>query len=146
MTVDAHHEDLRSMAFESATKFSPGSKMVFGSLLSVTDKMGDLSLQEPKPWAITRSGADQFQLTPIQVGLAWDARPGHKFGNLGESKSDLSRDSANHREIYCLATIDPTDNPVLKSDSNGGCDRTTSEMRGLSPKIISVDSRRSENT
>jgi hypothetical protein len=27
----------------------------------------------------------------------------------------------------------------------GGCDRTTSEMRGLSPKIISGDSRRSEN-
>jgi hypothetical protein len=27
----------------------------------------------------------------------------------------------------------------------GHCDRTTSEMRGLSPKIISGDSRRSEN-
>jgi hypothetical protein len=27
----------------------------------------------------------------------------------------------------------------------GGCDRTTSEMRGLSPKIISEDSRRNEN-
>jgi hypothetical protein len=27
----------------------------------------------------------------------------------------------------------------------GGCDRTTSKMRGLSPKIISGDSRRSEN-
>ncbi len=27
-----------------------------------------------------------------------------------------------------------------------GCDRITSEMRGLSPKIISGDSRRSENT
>jgi hypothetical protein len=27
----------------------------------------------------------------------------------------------------------------------GGCDRTTSEMRGLSPKIILGDSRRSEN-
>jgi hypothetical protein len=26
------------------------------------------------------------------------------------------------------------------------CDRTTSERRGFSPKIISVDSRRSENT
>jgi hypothetical protein len=27
----------------------------------------------------------------------------------------------------------------------GGCDRTTSEMMGLPPKIISGDSRRSEN-
>jgi hypothetical protein len=29
--------------------------------------------------------------------------------------------------------------------SQGACDRTTSKMRGLSPKIISGDSRRSEN-
>jgi hypothetical protein len=29
--------------------------------------------------------------------------------------------------------------------SGTNCDRTTSEMRGLSPKIISGDSRRSEN-
>jgi hypothetical protein len=37
-----------------------------------------------------------------------------------------------------------------KPESSGGddieeCDRTTSEMRGSSPKIISRDSRRSEN-
>jgi hypothetical protein len=31
-------------------------------------------------------------------------------------------------------------------DLDSICDRTTSEMRGLSPKIISVDSRRSENS
>jgi hypothetical protein len=30
-------------------------------------------------------------------------------------------------------------------DAFDGCDRTTSKMRGLSPKIISGDSRRSEN-
>jgi hypothetical protein len=36
--------------------------------------------------------------------------------------------------------------PSNKSpQSRGCCDRTTSEMRGLSPKIISGDSRRSEN-
>jgi hypothetical protein len=30
-------------------------------------------------------------------------------------------------------------------DRRPDCDRTTSKMRGLSPKIISVDSQRSEN-
>jgi hypothetical protein len=39
---------MRSMTFESATKFFPGSRMVFGSLLFIVDKMGDLSLQEPE--------------------------------------------------------------------------------------------------
>jgi hypothetical protein len=33
----------------------------------------------------------------------------------------------------------------LGSDRGEGCDRTTPKMRGLSPKIISGDSRRSEN-
>jgi hypothetical protein len=35
--------------------------------------------------------------------------------------------------------------PGPSSRALGRCDRTTSEMRGLSPKIISRDSRRSEN-
>jgi hypothetical protein len=33
----------------------------------------------------------------------------------------------------------------FKPSSDTNCDRTTIEMRGLSPKIISRDSRRSEN-
>jgi hypothetical protein len=32
-----------------------------------------------------------------------------------------------------------------KDNSPNKCDRTTSKMKGLSPKIISGDSRRSEN-
>jgi hypothetical protein len=37
------------------------------------------------------------------------------------------------------------DEPYVVSKIVPGCDRTTSEMRDLSPKIISGDSRRSEN-
>jgi hypothetical protein len=39
---------VRSMAFKSATKFLPGSRLAFGSLLFISDKMGDLRLQEPE--------------------------------------------------------------------------------------------------
>jgi hypothetical protein len=52
--------------------------------------------------------------------------------------------------LYCISFVYPI---FLLSDSftscinwlQGECDRTTSEMRVLSPKIISGDSRRSEN-
>jgi hypothetical protein len=45
-------------------------------------------------------------------------------------------------------TLYPTSgpSPILCGFHHCHCDRTTSEMRGLSPKIISGDSRRSENT
>jgi hypothetical protein len=35
---------IRSMAFQSTTKFLPGSRWVLGSLLFITDKFEDLSL------------------------------------------------------------------------------------------------------
>jgi hypothetical protein len=35
---------VRLMAFKSTSKFLLGSRLVFGSLLFVADKMGDLSL------------------------------------------------------------------------------------------------------
>jgi hypothetical protein len=43
-----------SMVFQLTSKFHPGLRLVFGSLLFIADKMGDLSLHEPKPWEITR--------------------------------------------------------------------------------------------
>jgi hypothetical protein len=35
---------VRSMAFQSTTKFLPGSRWVLGSHLFIVDKFGDLSL------------------------------------------------------------------------------------------------------
>jgi hypothetical protein len=40
---------VRSMMFELATKFLPCSRLVFGSLLFIADKIGDMSLQEAEP-------------------------------------------------------------------------------------------------
>jgi hypothetical protein len=51
------------------------------------------------------------------------------------------RTSSAHKGVQ-PRPVSPASRP---SGRQGLCDRTTSEMRGLSPKIISGDSRRSEN-
>jgi hypothetical protein len=56
---------MRSMAFESASKFLLGSMLVFRSLLFVADKMGDMSLQEPESWEIAGSDTDCVPPTPV---------------------------------------------------------------------------------
>jgi hypothetical protein len=51
-------------------------------------------------------------------------------------------------EITCDTLFDETNGSQKEQvdlDLVDDCDRTTSEMRGLSPKIVSGDSRRSEN-
>jgi hypothetical protein len=105
--------------FESTTKFLPGSMLVFGSLLFIADKLGDLNLQEPKPQAITGSGNDWFPPTPVQVGLTYQAQHKHESSKLGESESDLSRDSAGHREICCPDVVDLIYKPLSESNSDG---------------------------
>jgi hypothetical protein len=44
---------------------------------------------------------DRFPPTPARVGLASEAQPVHISSKLGESESDLFRDSADHHEICC---------------------------------------------
>jgi hypothetical protein len=65
--------DVRSMEFDSTNKFLPGSRLVFGSLLFIADKMGDLSLQESEPRQIIGSDTGQFPPTLARVGLACEA-------------------------------------------------------------------------
>jgi hypothetical protein len=110
---------VRSMAFKSATEFLIGSRFIFGFLLFIADKMGDLSLQEPEPQKIIGSGNDWFPPTPIQVSLACKARPGHGSNKLRESESDLSGDSASHHEICCTITADLIYKPLSESDYDG---------------------------
>jgi hypothetical protein len=64
---------VRSMAFRSSSKFLPGSRLVFGSLLFIANKIGDLNLQELKSRKITRLDTDRFPLTLVQVGLTSEA-------------------------------------------------------------------------
>jgi hypothetical protein len=111
---------VRSMAFKSTSKFLSGSRLVFGSILFVADKMGDLSLKELKLWEITGSDTDHFPPTSAQVGLTCEARLGHGSSQLGESESDPSGDNCNHHEICCPDVADPIYKPSLESKSDGG--------------------------
>jgi hypothetical protein len=40
--------DVRSIAFKTLAKFSPGTRFVYGSLHFVANRLGDLSMQEPE--------------------------------------------------------------------------------------------------
>jgi hypothetical protein len=98
---------MRSMAFKLVTKFLLDSRLVFRSLLFIADKMGDLSLQEPMPQEIVGLGIDRFPSTSVRVSLTCEAPLGHGSSKLGESESDLSGDSTDHREVCCPVTADP---------------------------------------
>jgi hypothetical protein len=108
------------MVFQSTSKFHPGLRLVFESLLFITDKMGYLSLQELESWEITGSGTDRVHPIPSRDGLACEALLRHESSISGESEPDPARDNANHQEIYCPAATDPIYKTSPESDSDSG--------------------------
>jgi hypothetical protein len=56
---------MRTMAFESTTKLLPGSRWFLGSLEFLTDKFGNLSLQELKLSKVVGSGNDRLLLALV---------------------------------------------------------------------------------
>jgi hypothetical protein len=111
---------VRSMAFQSTSKFLPDSRLVFGSLLFIADKMGDLSLQEPESQEINGVGIDRVHPIPARDGFACEAQLRHRSCLLGESDPYPSGDSVDHHEICCPTVIDPIYKPSLESDSDSG--------------------------
>jgi hypothetical protein len=111
---------MRSMAFRSTSKFLPGSRLVFGSLLFITAKFGDLSLQEPESREVVGSGTDRISPTPAQVGLISEARLGHGLSVSREAELDPSGDKANNRGFSYPATADLIYQSSSESDSNSG--------------------------
>jgi hypothetical protein len=111
---------VKSMAFDSTSRFLPGSRLVIGSVLFIADKMGDLSLHQPESWEIDGSNTDHFPLTPTRDGLACEARLGCGSSGPGEFESDPSGDSVDHHEICCPDTTDPNYKRWLESDFDGG--------------------------
>jgi hypothetical protein len=92
---------MRSTTFRSTSKFLPSSRLVFGSLLFIVDKMGDLSLQKTKSREEVGSNTDRFPPMPVRVNLACEARLGHGSSNTGESELDPSGDRVDHHEVSC---------------------------------------------
>jgi hypothetical protein len=56
---------MRTMAFQSTTKFLPGSRWFLGSLEFLTDKFENLSLQEQELSKVTGSGTGHLPLTLV---------------------------------------------------------------------------------
>jgi hypothetical protein len=107
------------MAFDSTSRFLPGSRLVFGSLLFIVDKMGDLSLHQPEWREIIRSDTDHFPLTSTRAGVACEAWLGRGSIGSGEFELGPSGDSVDHHEICCPDTTDPIWEPWLEPDSDG---------------------------
>jgi hypothetical protein len=95
------------MAFQSTTKFLPGSSWIPGSLLFITNKFGDLSLQEPDAREAIKSGTGCLPLAPVQVGLVNKAPLGHGLSELGKMNSDPAGDKADHTLAILAVTTDP---------------------------------------
>jgi hypothetical protein len=53
--------------------------------LFITNKFGDLSVQELKPWEIIGSGIDRIPLILAQVNLVIEAQLGHGFNAFWEA-------------------------------------------------------------
>jgi hypothetical protein len=71
---------VRTMAFQSTTKLLPGSRRFLGSLEFLTDKFGNLSLQEPELSKVARSGNGRLPPASVQVSLVNEAQIRHRLG------------------------------------------------------------------
>jgi hypothetical protein len=108
---------VKTMAFQSTTKFLPGSRWFLGSLEFLTDKFGDLSLQEPESSEVTGSGTNWFPLAPVRVGLINKAQLKHGPGSLGETDTVPAEDKADHTLAVLAVATDPICEPSSESDS-----------------------------
>jgi hypothetical protein len=91
--------------------FLSNSRLVFGSLLFITDKFEGLSLQEPESREVIGSGTDCVPPILTQIGLVSEARLGHGLSVSGEVESDPSGDKAYHHRFSCPAIADPMYQP-----------------------------------
>jgi hypothetical protein len=107
---------VRSMAFQSASKFLPVSRWVLGYLLFIADKFGDLSLQESELPKVVGSGTDRLPLASVQVGPVNEAQLGHGSSVLGEVDSDPSGDKVDHNQAGLPDAIDPIYQSPQESD------------------------------
>jgi hypothetical protein len=96
---------VRSMMFQSTTKFLPGSRWVLESLLFVADKFGDLSLQEPESWEVVGSGIGRLPPAPVRVSLINEAQLQHGSTMPRKTNSNPSGDKANHNLAGSTTTI-----------------------------------------
>jgi hypothetical protein len=104
------------MAFESKTKFLPGSRWFLGSI-ELTVKFRNLSLQEPELSNVTGSGTGCLPPAPVRVNLINEAQLEHGLSSLGETDTDPAGDRADHTMAAQAAATNLIYSPSLKSNS-----------------------------
>jgi hypothetical protein len=95
---------VRTLAFQFAAKFLPGSRWFLGSVEFLTNKFGNLSLQEPELSKVVRSGTDHLPPTLVRVSLVSEAQL--ELNSLGEMDMDPMEDGADHTLAAQAATTD----------------------------------------
>jgi hypothetical protein len=88
---------MRTNAFQSTTKFLPGSMWFLGSLEFLTDQFGNLSVQEPELSEVIGSGTGCLPPTPVRVSLVNEAQL--RLGPLGETDTNPVEDKADHTMV-----------------------------------------------
>jgi hypothetical protein len=100
-------------------KFLPGSRWFLRSLQFITDKFGDLTLQEPKSCRIIESGIGHLPPALIRVSLVNEAQLRHRLSKLGKTSSDPTGDKVDHTLPVPAATTDPIYQSPLEFDFEG---------------------------
>jgi hypothetical protein len=98
----------------------PNSRWFLGSLVFITDKFIDLSLQEPKSHKVIQSGTSHLPLAPVRVGLINKEQLRHRLSELGKTDSNPMRDKADHSLAVPIATTDPIYQSSSESDFESG--------------------------
>jgi hypothetical protein len=75
---------MRAMTFQSTTKFLPSSRWFLGSVVFLTDKFGNLSLQRLELSEDARSGTGCIPPAPVRDGPISEAQLRHGLDLLGK--------------------------------------------------------------
>jgi hypothetical protein len=85
---------VRTMVFLSTTKFLLGSRWFRGSVEFLTDKFGNLSLQEPEVSEVIGLGTGHLPPALVRVGLINEAQL--RLDSLGETNTGSMEGRADH--------------------------------------------------
>jgi hypothetical protein len=91
-----------------------------GSLEFLTDKFGDLSLQELESSEVVGSGTNRLPLALVRVCLACEAQLRHGFDVPRKTDIDPTEDKADHNLAIPIVTSYPIYQSLMESDSECG--------------------------
>jgi hypothetical protein len=91
---------MRAMTFQSTMKFLHGSRWFLGSLLFITNRFGDLSLQEPVSHEVIRSSTDRLPPAPVRQRMCTEWQKGGSLVARSAMKSLYVGTCANLCKVY----------------------------------------------